>query len=166
MCFSFCCCCCFCLTLAFSLSHPPSLPSSSSLRLSHPGLLSWLALVWLYFPPHACGGARLSCIVASRLAQNWHFSCAQKTYGEAFGWCAPVLFSHPYMHLCTHKILNTPPPPQSNPGDADSHSSTFSHSLHRHCVSVWLLCFPGCLFCFCSLFFLYMCWTFKLSVRH
>lgn len=48
----------------------------------HPGLL-WLALVWMYYSPHACGGARLSCIVASRLAQNWHFSFAQKTYGEA-----------------------------------------------------------------------------------
>lgn len=87
-------------SLLYIFIFPPSLfISFSSL------LLSWLALVWLYDSPHACGGAELSCIVASRLAQNWHFSCAQKTHGEASGVHQSCSLVPPPMHLAvrTHR---------------------------------------------------------------
>lgn len=161
-------CCCFCLILAFSLSS--SLSLSLSLRLSRPGLLSWLALVWLYYSPHACGGARLSCIVASRLAQNWHFSSAQKTYGEALV-CTRVVLSSD-MHLCTDKVLNTSPLTSLawsrwcwlNVPIADFHSSTLHgvvftcyRQMHRPdraftvCLCGFCVLF-GCLSSFDSLF--------------
>lgn len=95
-------CCCFSLILAFFLSTclyiSPCPPFSVSFFLILGS--SWLALVWLYYSPHVCGGAKLSCIVASRLAQNWHFSCAQKTYGEVLVCTRVVLLSY-IMHLCT-----------------------------------------------------------------
>lgn len=72
------------------------------------GSLLWLALVWLYYPSHAFGGAGLSCVVASRFAQNWHFSCPQKAYGEALVCTRMFVFIlHALVHLQSTK---TSPP--------------------------------------------------------
>lgn len=87
-------CCCLSVFLFYISNSQLALPisCSSSVFLSL-WLPSWLALVWLYDSTIACGGAKRSCIVASRLTQNWHFACAQKTDGEAL--CALEWFSCP-----------------------------------------------------------------------
>lgn len=106
--FSMKCVCILLLLLSYSAFLCFQSLSYCSASLSTRAVVLVACLVWLYPPPHACGGARLSCIVASRFAQNWHFSCAQKTHGEALVCTTVLRFS--YIHPGTEQTLNSPPP--------------------------------------------------------
>lgn len=114
------------------LFHPFCLPPFPYLFILFPpsswALCFWLALVWLYYTSHAFGGAGLSCVVASRFAQNWHFSCAQKAYGEALVCTRTFRF---ILHALVHLQSTKPPPlttPTPGPGD-----SGFFHLIGLDC---------------------------------